>query len=235
MAKAVAIVSGGMDSVTMLYRLLFREFYEVSVVTFNYGQRHKREIIAAAQICNHLGVKQKIVDISNLQELLKGSSLTDDSVDVPHGYYAEENMRKTVVPNRNMIMLAIAAGWAVSQKADVLATAIHAGDHYIYPDCRPAFFAALNAALISGNEGHAAPTFHLYAPYLYVTKVEIAKEGSQLGVPYELTWTCYEGGDVHCGVCGACQERRAGFREAGVVDPTVYASHRIYGAADVHD
>lgn len=231
--KAIAIVSGGMDSVTMLYRLLFKELIDVSVITFNYGQRHKKEIIAAAKICERLGVQQHIVDITNLQELLQGSSLTDPTVDVPHGYYAEENMRKTVVPNRNMIMLAIAAGYAVSQKVDILATAIHAGDHYIYPDCRPEFFSALNAALIVGNAGHAAPDFHLYAPYLYQTKVEIAKEGNQLGVPYELTWTCYEGGDIHCGVCGACQERRAGFREAGVFDPTVYADHTIYEADHV--
>lgn len=231
--KAIAIVSGGMDSVTMLYRLLFKEYYDVEAITFNYGQRHKREIIAAAKICDRLGVPQKIVDISNLQSLLSGSSLTDSSVDVPHGYYAEENMRKTVVPNRNMIMLSIAAGYAVSQKADVLATAIHAGDHYIYPDCRPEFFAALNAALITGNAGHAAQAFHLYAPYLYVTKVQIAYEGSQMDVPYEETWTCYEGGDVHCGICGACQERRAGFHDAGVHDPTVYADTTIYEAPDV--
>lgn len=233
MTKAVAIVSGGMDSVTMLYRLLFAEFNDVQVITFNYGQRHIREIIAAAKICDRLGVPQKIVDISNLQGLLKGSSLTDSSVAVPHGYYAEENMRKTVVPNRNMIMLSIAAGFAVSEHADVLATAIHAGDHHIYPDCRPEFFAALNAALITGNAGHAAKTFHLYAPYLYQTKVDIAREGARLNVPYEDTWTCYEGGVVHCGVCGACQERRAGFHDAQVPDPTVYADHTVYEAPDV--
>lgn len=235
MTKAVAIVSGGMDSVTMLYRLLFKEHMDVSVISFYYGQRHMREIASAVKICDLLGVQHQTVDISNLQALLKGSALTDSSVAVPHGYYAEENMRKTVVPNRNMIMLSIAAGFAVSEGAEILATAIHAGDHYIYPDCRPEFFAALNAALIVGNAGHTAPNFRLYAPYLYVTKVEIAQEGDDLQVPYEDTWTCYEGGELHCGVCGACQERRAGFRAAGVPDPTRYADLTIYEADHVSD
>lgn len=226
MNKAVAIVSGGMDSVTLLYHLLNRD-YQVQMVSFNYGQRHKRELEAAAYFAREFNLQHTILDISAIGAHLKGSALTD-SVDVPHGYYAEENMRQTVVPNRNMIMLSVAGGVAVAEGAELLATGVHAGDHFIYPDCRPEFIAALNAALIVGNTGHANPAFRLYAPYQYVTKVEIAQEGARLGVPYERTWTCYEGGDVHCGVCGSCQERRAGFREAGVPDPTVYADLTIY-------
>lgn len=227
MAKsAVAIVSGGMDSVTLLYRLI-DEGYSVHVVSFNYGQRHQRELQSARLIAERLGLRHTILDISSIQPYLKGSALTD-SVNVPHGYYAEENMRLTVVPNRNMMMLSIAAAIAVSEQAEVLATAVHAGDHFIYPDCRPEFISALNTALIVGNVGHANPAFRLYTPYLYVTKVEIAQEGARLGVPYEDTWTCYEGGEVHCGICGSCQERRDGFVKAGVPDPTPYADLTVY-------
>lgn len=229
--KAVAIVSGGMDSVTMLYRLI-DEGYTVRVISFNYGQRHKKELDAAALICRRLGVQHTILNLEFMQPLLTGSALTDENVSVPHGYYAEENMRLTVVPNRNMVMLSIAGAVAVASGAEIVATAVHAGDHFIYPDCRPEFIQTMTRALQLGNEGHCTDTFRIYAPYLNVTKVEIAQEGARLGVPYEDTWTCYEGGDIHCGVCGSCQERRDGFLKAGIPDPTVYKDLTIYAVPD---
>lgn len=224
-AKAVVVLSGGMDSTTLLYHVLARG-YQTQAVSFNYGQRHIRELDAAAAICQRNHVPHAIVDLRSLTTLLQ-SALTG-TADVPHGYYAEDSMRKTVVPGRNAIMLSIAWGIAASADAEIVATGIHAGDHFIYPDCRPEFAAALDAALILGTLGHAHTELRLYTPYLHVTKVDIAQEGAKLGVPYEATWTCYEGGAVHCGVCGACQERRAGFRDAGVPDPTVYADLTEY-------
>lgn len=229
--KAVAIVSGGMDSATLLYHLISKG-YQVHVVSFDYGQRHKKELDAAALFCKRLSVQHTILNLAFIQPLLTGSALTDQTVDVPHGYYAEENMRLTVVPNRNMMMLSIAGAIAVAEKANILALAVHAGDHFIYPDCRPEFIEAMNQALQVGNEGHSASDFQLYAPYLHVTKVEIAQEGARLGVPYEDTWTCYEGGAIHCGVCGSCQERRDGFLKAGIPDPTVYGDLTVYALPD---
>ena len=224
-AKAVVVLSGGMDSSTLLYHCLSAG-YTCQAVSFNYGQRHVKELEAAAAIAARAGVPHQIINLTDLAPALS-SSLTGTS-DVPHGHYAEENMRQTVVPGRNAIMLAIAWGIAASQGAEIVATGIHAGDHYIYPDCRPEFAAALSAALALGTLGHASPALRLYTPYLHLTKVEIAQEGALLGVPYELTWTCYEGGEAHCGVCGSCQERREGFRLAGVPDPTIYADLTVY-------
>lgn len=227
---AVALVSGGMDSVTLLYHLI-DQGYKVIMMSFDYGQRHaKMEISAAKYFAFKTGSLHLVAPFNYLQAYLGGSALTDNSVPVPHGYYAEENMRKTVVPNRNMIMLSIAAAVAVSQKAELLATGVHAGDHYIYPDCRPPFIAALEQAIRWGNEGHIHPAFQLYTPYLNVTKVEIVQEGTRLGVPYDLTYTCYEGGDRHCGLCGSCQERRAAFIAAGIEDYTPYDNLTIFEA-----
>lgn len=221
------LFSGGMDSTTLLYHLL-DSAYIVHAISFNYGQRHRKEINTASLFCNRLGVKHTIINLSFMQPLLIGSALTDTNIAIPHGYYTEETMRLTVVPNRNMMMLSIAGSIAVSENVDLLALAVHAGDHYIYPDCRPEFISALNAAFIVGNAGHAKQPFHIYAPYLYLTKTEIAQEGTRLGVPFEDTWTCYEGGEIHCGVCGSCQERRLGFIAANVPDKTLYGDTTIY-------
>lgn len=201
MSKAILILSGGMDSTTLLYRLL-KEGHEVLCLSFNYGQRHKKELQYAKRICKNLNVKHKTINISNLIGLLKGSSLTDN-IDVPEGHYQEESMKSTVVPNRNMIMLAIAGAYAVSQKAELLAIGVHAGDHAIYPDCRPEFIETFQRALIAGNYTPVT----LYTPYLTLTKGDIAKEGKILGVNYALTWTCYKGEETPCGKCGACMER----------------------------
>lgn len=219
--KAIAIVSGGMDSITLAYRLK-ADNYDLHMLTFNYGQRHVKEIESSQYFAEILGTKHDVIDISNIQPLLKGSALTDNSVAVPHGHYAEVNMKQTVVPNRNAIMISIAWGVAIAEATDVVALAVHSGDHHIYPDCRPAFIDSMNAALRIGMEGHRTEGLHIYAPYLNLDKAAIAADGESLGVPYEKTWTCYEAGEIHCGQCGACVERQEAFYLAGVKDKTPY-------------
>lgn len=220
--KAVAIVSGGMDSVTLAHWLK-AEGYDLELVSFDYGQRHRRELECAKHQAELLGAGLTVIDISGIRPLLKGSALTDD-VAVPHGHYAEETMRATVVPNRNAIMLSIAWGLACSDGADVLACGVHAGDHFIYPDCRPEFIASLNESLRVGTVGHRKDSLELIAPFVNHTKTDIAGIGGTLGVPFEHTWTCYEGGEKHCGKCGACTERKEAFQDSGVADPTEYAA-----------
>jgi 7-cyano-7-deazaguanine synthase len=216
--RAVAIVSGGMDSVTLAH-LLDSEGYELHLLSVNYGQRHRKEISYAKSCAERLGATFDIVDISQVGRLLSGSALTDD-VEVPHGHYAAENMTVTVVPNRNAIMLSIAYGVAVAREAQIVATAVHAGDHYVYPDCRPQFIEAFDVMERRAVEGFGDPSLRLHAPFAEKSKVEIVKIGARLGVPYEATWSCYEGGDLHCGLCGTCNERKEAFEVAGVSDPT---------------
>ena len=216
--KAVAIYSGGLDSTVLLYSLV-RDGVELRALSFNYGQRHARELEAAAQICALLRIEHRTADIRNLSPLLAGSSLTSPEVAVPDGHYAEESMKATVVPNRNMIMLAIAAGWAISLKADAVVYAAHGGDHAIYPDCRPEFADAVDAA-IQLADWHQV---RLLRPFVTRSKAQIVALGAQLNVPFEKTWSCYKGGAVHCGRCGTCVERREAFHLSGVPDPTPYA------------
>lgn len=217
MTYTIAVVSGGMDSVTMLYRLL-ADGHTVDVVSFDYGQRHSKELDSARYFADLHNARHDIITLP-IGDVLGGSALTDNRVAVPHGHYAEESMRATVVPNRNAIMLSIAWGIAVARSADYVATAVHAGDHHIYPDCRPAFIDSLNTALRIATEGHRKDRLNILAPYMNVDKTAIAKDGLWLGVPYENTWTCYEGGLFHCGNCGACVERREAL---GSNDPTQY-------------
>ncbi|MEU2354414.1 7-cyano-7-deazaguanine synthase QueC [Streptomyces misionensis] len=220
--SAVLIASGGMDSAVTAYELRARGS-EVFLLSFDYGQRHRVELDHLMQVAERLDVPHETVDLSGLGRLLSGSALTDTSVAVPDGHYSDQSMRSTVVPNRNMIMLSIAAGVAVSRGADILAFGAHAGDHPIYPDCRPAFFEQLGKVIQAGNDGYLAPGFRLEAPFLYLTKADIARRGHELGVPFELTWSCYKGGTVQCGTCGTCVERKEAFALAGVADPTEYA------------
>jgi 7-cyano-7-deazaguanine synthase len=221
MKKAIVLLSGGMDSSTLAYYLARDQMYEPICIGVNYGQRHRRELAAAAQIADSLGARFTQVDLSDLGQLLRGSALTDQSVAVPHGHYAAPTMKQTVVPNRNAILLNIAVGAAVAEEADIVATAVHAGDHAIYPDCRPEFIDAMNILVSIANEGFHTP--RVMAPFEYLTKTEIAVIGANLGVPYRLTWSCYEGNEVHCGRCGTCVERREAFRDANIADPTPYA------------
>lgn len=219
--KVVAIVSGGLDSVTMAYELAHRN-YEVILISYNYGQRHKKEIMYAKKCAENLGVQHHIVDLQVLSNLLGGSSLTSDEISVPDGHYAEESMRITVVPNRNAIMINIATALAVSKKCDYVATGVHGGDHYIYPDCRPEYIVAQTEALRLANSGFVSKEFEVLAPFVNISKDGIVKIGEAIGVPWLETWSCYKGGEIHCGSCGTCFERREAFDLAGVHDPTNY-------------
>ena len=220
--KAVVVLSGGMDSTTALYVARFRR-YDLYTISFDYGQRHKKELDYAKKIAKEAGVKEHhIVDLTSITELISNSSLTNKGIDVPEGHYAAENMKLTVVPNRNMIMYAVAIGYAVNIKAKCIYVGVHGGDHAIYPDCRPEFIEALDVIAKIANEGFIDKDFQVKAPFVHITKADIAKLGSQLGVPYELTWSCYKGGEKHCGKCGTDVERKEAFRLAGVPDPTEY-------------
>lgn len=228
MKKAVAIISGGLDSSVLAY-LLRKEGYNLHLLSFDYGQRHRRELESAKSIASNFvapwmarSATHHIVDIKSAGKLLAGSSLTDPDIAVPDGHYAAESMKKTVVPNRNAIMLAIAYGMAVGWEANIVATAVHAGDHYIYPDCRPPFLSALEHAFQLGNEGFGKPA--IYAPFISLSKADIVKIGVDLDVPFADTWSCYKGGATHCGTCGTCVERKEAFTLAGVPDPTEYLS-----------
>ncbi len=218
---AVAIVSGGMDSVTLAH-LLASEGYDLHLLSFDYGQRHRKELEFAALCASLLGAQHDVVDLSSLTALLKGSALTDGGVAVPDGHYAQENMRVTVVPNRNAMMLAIAYAVAVAEGAMVVGAGIHAGDHAIYPDCRPAFAEAFDAMQRLAVEGFGDPNLRLYTPFVDITKANIVTIGHRLGVDYAKTWSCYKGGEAHCGTCGTCVERKEAFDLAGVPDPTRY-------------
>jgi 7-cyano-7-deazaguanine synthase len=201
--KAVCVLSGGMDSTTLLY-MLIANGYETYAISFDYGQRHRKELEYAARTCAKLGVEHKVVDISAIQEVIGTSALTSEAIEVPDGHYEDESMKITVVPNRNMIMFAIAAGWAVAIEAERIGVAVHAGDHAIYPDCREEFIVPFAEAVKRGNY-HQVET---YAPFLHASKTEIARIGLGLGIDYEAdTWSCYKGGAEPCGTCGTCVER----------------------------
>jgi 7-cyano-7-deazaguanine synthase len=195
----------------------------LSLVSFDYRQRHRPELAAARAVAAGLGAPHEVIDLRPVGALLTGSALTDTSVEVPRGHYTDESMRRTVVPNRNAIMLDIATGIAVAQGADAVAFGAHGGDHPIYPDCRPEFVVAFTEMARVANAGFISSHFRVMAPFLSLTKSEIVRIGARLRVPFELTWSCYEGRAVHCGRCGACVERREAFTLAGVHDPTSYA------------
>lgn len=216
--RTLVVCSGGMDSVTLAYQVK-KERELTRLVSFDYGQRHKKELEFAALAAADLGVRHEIIDISNLAQFLTGSALTDD-IDVPDGHYAEENMQTTVVPNRNAIFLTIAFGVAAGEHSSAVAAAVHAGDHFIYPDCRPEFVEAFRAMQTTALEGVSDVDF--YAPYVHIAKADIARIGADFGVPFEKTWSCYKGGERHCGRCGTCVERLEAFYLAGVEDRTEY-------------
>lgn len=221
--RTVVIFSGGIDSTVLLYDLR-AQGDEVLALSVDYGQRHRVELDHARRIAEALRAEWQLADLSAIAPLLAGSSQTSGDVPVPHGHYAEETMKQTVVPNRNMIMLAVAAGWAISRRADRIAYAAHTGDHTIYPDCRPEFARAMDHAL--GLADWRPITLH--CPYITLTKAQIVARGAELGVDFAATWSCYEGGSLHCGRCGTCYERREAFQLAGVPDPTPYQATPVY-------
>lgn len=205
--KTVLIYSGGMDSTVLLYKLL-RDGGKVFCLSFDYGQKHRKELLSARKICKYLNVPYKIVDIKSVKSLMAGSALTSD-IEVPEGHYRDRNMRLTVVPNRNMIFLALAIAQAISIKFGRVAIAVHAGDHAIYPDCRPIFVDAMKEVSKIADYKSVG----VYAPFLNMTKKDIARLGKKLGVPFEQTWTCYKGLKQPCGKCGACVERQEALAE----------------------
>jgi 7-cyano-7-deazaguanine synthase len=217
MDKTIVVLSGGMESATLLYHLA-RVGHEVRAISVNYGQRHARELRAAVELSRLVNVEHVVADLTGISPLLGNNSLSGRGVDVPEGHYADETMKLTVVPNRNMILLAVATAWAVSLKYDAVAYGAHTGDHTIYPDCRPEFAEALDKA-VQLCDWHKV---RLMRPFVEMDKSQIAQLGHSLGVPFHLTWTCYKGGERHCGKCGSCSERREAFAKAGITDPTVY-------------
>jgi 7-cyano-7-deazaguanine synthase len=220
--KAVLILSGGLDSTVLAYYAKQRlNIEELILVTFNYGQRHIKEIESAAKTAKALGAEHKIIDISFIKEMLKGNSLTDN-IDVPEGHYEEEQMSITVVPNRNAVMLTLAYTLACTSNADVLLIGAHGGDHFIYPDCRPEFIDSLNTALSLGTLGHKNESLCIKAAFINMSKTDIVYLGSSIGVPFENTWTCYKGLENHCGKCGSCVERKEAFILNKITDPTIY-------------
>lgn len=226
MPRAVAIVSGGLDSVTLAH-FLDAQGYTLSLLAFDYGQRHAKELVFAEQCAKRLNATFQRVDVSTLGKVLSGSALTDD-IPVPDGHYAAPSMAITVVPNRNAIMLSIAYGAAVAQEAQLVAIGVHAGDHFIYPDCRPNFITAFDAMQRLAVEGFGDPNLRLEAPFVHLSKQQIVTLGSRLGVPFEQTWSCYKGGEKHCGTCGTCIERKEAFELAGVRDPTAYENAEAF-------
>ncbi|MGW2249947.1 7-cyano-7-deazaguanine synthase QueC [Kitasatospora sp. NPDC001660] len=220
---AVMIASGGLDSSTVAYWLA-SSGSRLTLLSFDYGQRHRKELDFAVLIADRLGARHELVDLSGLGRLLSGSALTDSAFEVPDGHYTAESMRSTVVPNRNAVMLSIAVAAAVAAGADAVAFGAHAGDHAVYPDCRAEFFDLFAVLARVGNEGFVAEDFRLLAPFIDQSKAEIVRVGEQVGVPFADTWSCYRGGALHCGTCGTCTERIEAFELAGVDDPTVYAT-----------
>lgn len=221
--KAVVILSGGIDSSTLLYDTASKG-YEVSALTFIYGQKHEREIGSARAICEGLSVSHRVVDLSALKRILSGSALTDPDVEIPDVPETSEHydtLKTTIVPNRNAIFLSIAVGYAVSTGAGAVLFGAHHSDRGVYPDCRAEFVEAFQAAERLATD---APELRVEAPYAAMDKAEIVRLGVGLGVPFGLAWSCYKGGDVHCGVCSSCRERKRAFAEAGVPDPTGYAA-----------
>lgn len=215
--KVCVLLSGGMDSVTALWEA--RQSHEVtSVLSFDYGSKHAaRELTCATAQCAALGLPHRIIALPFIQETFS-SHLLSGGGEIPEGHYAEDSMKQTVVPFRNGILLAIAAGYAESTGASGLVIAAHSGDHAIYPDCRPGFMRAMSEAIAEGTYAQ----LEIVAPFLHATKADIVRRGLALGIDYRQTYSCYKGEAQHCGRCGTCVERREAFLLAGAHDPTTY-------------
>lgn len=226
--QVVVLLSGGMDSVTALYDSA-RKYRVAAAVSFDYGSKHnRREIPFAAWHATHIAVPHRVIDLGFIGEQFK-SDLLKNGGEIPKGHYEEETMKQTVVPFRNGIMLSIAAGLAESIDADGLVIAAHAGDHAIYPDCRETFMTSMASAIRLGTYAEV----DLLRPFIAMTKADIARHGHQLGIDFSKTWSCYAGGEIHCGECGTCVERREAFLLAGLPDPTVYLSQNPLPAKPV--
>ncbi len=218
--KTVLALSGGLDSATLLYSL-HQQGDELYCVNFSYGSKHNaREREQAARLARPLGLSYQEVDLDFFTALIR-SHLLKSGGEIPRAGYDKETMAQTVVPGRNGIFMSILAGYAESIGADRIAIANHAGDHFLYPDCRPEWVSAMGLAILLGSEQRVG----LHAPFSHLKKSEICRLGSELQVPFAETWSCYVGGETHCGACGTCGDRQHAFKEAGIHDPTIYADY----------
>lgn len=231
--RALVVLSGGLDSTVLAYALAGNPHVILAgSVSINYGQRHRYELTCAAKTSRALGISHHVIDLTDFGAICAGqkaSALTGAEVDVPEGHYAEESMKATVVPNRNMILLALATGVAIACNCQEIAYGAHAGDHAVYPDCRPEFAAALDTAI--GLADYSPP--RLIRPFIQKTKADIVKHGVELRVPFADTWTCYKGtqGQIvprPCGKCGTCVERLEAFNIAGTIDPLEYQDREYW-------
>jgi len=214
--KVVIILSGGMDSTTLLYDIV-QQGYDVHAISFNYGQKHKKELRLAKKTCLKLNVPHQLLSLKVLNQIAP-SCLTRKDWAVPEGHYESENMKQTVVPNRNMVMLSLATSYCIGIGAKKLFYGAHSGDHAIYPDCRKEFIDKMREVMSVCDWNPV----ELLAPYWDIDKGDIAIKGKSLNVDYKLTWTCYKGRKKACGCCGACQERLVAFKKSGVGDPVKY-------------
>ncbi|KAA6343274.1 7-cyano-7-deazaguanine synthase [termite gut metagenome] len=215
MKEGLIVVSGGMDSITLLHE--YKEQIKLAV-SFDYGSKHNAKEIPFAKLhCGQLGIEHIIISLSFVNDYFK-SSLLKGGEEIPEGHYEAENMKSTVVPFRNGIMLSIAAGIAESHNLKRVFIANHSGDHAIYPDCRSTFIDAMNEAVSYGTYQN----INIVAPYTKINKTAIVRIGGKLGLDYSQTWSCYKGGNRHCGKCGTCVERKEAFKNAGVEDTTEY-------------
>ena len=219
--RTVVVFSGGLDSTTLLYHLR-DEGHEVKALTINYKQRHVKEIEAATAICEKLQIEHRIVDLQGLAGIIGENALMDDTIDVPDGDYSPETIATTTVPNRNMILLSVAIGWAIELKFNSVAYGAHAGEHTNYPDCKPSFASAVHqvAAVCDWTP------LSVHAPFINWNKAQIVTRGIELHVPFEDTWSCYNGQVYHCGTCSTCTDRKLAFSSLGVTDPTLYYEDR---------
>jgi 7-cyano-7-deazaguanine synthase len=218
--KTIVLLSGGLDSTTLLYKVA-DEHRVVGCLSFDYGAKHNhKELPMASYHTKKLGIPHTIIPMSLMNDFFK-SDLLKSGGTIPEGHYAAANMKQTVVPARNAIMLSIAAGFAESQGAEAVAYGAHTGDHTIYRDCREEFLSPMAEALREGTDS----AIELLRPFITMNKAAIIKQGAALGVDYAHTWSCYKGEAIHCGRCGTCVERQEAFLLAGVSDPTVYQVH----------
>lgn len=220
--KTVVCLSGGLDSSVLATYLQRSELHDLRSVSFSYGQRHERaELMAARNVAGYLDIPHKVLSLNGVMNAVNPDSsqllASNPAPGVPEGHYAEDTMRATVVPGRNLLMIAAATAYAKSWDCAAVAMAAHAGDHPVYPDCRPEFLMAAGKATALGYG------VYVIFPFADQTKTQIVETGHQLGAPMDLTWSCYNGGEIHCGRCGTCVERYEAFRDAGVPDPTAYA------------
>jgi 7-cyano-7-deazaguanine synthase len=218
MAGNLVLLSGGMDSTTVLYMARSKSYEPIKAISFDYGSKHnQREQRAAKLISSALDIEHTVIPLDVIANHFR-SDLLKTGGDIPEGHYADPSMKRTVVPFRNGIMLSIAAGLAESWDLSSIWIANHFGDHAIYPDCRESFIEPMRKAIVQGTYAG----IQLISPFSKMSKTDIASIGHELGVPWEHTYSCYNGGEIHCGKCGTCYERKEAFRESGVLDPTVY-------------